>query len=146
MYITYISGQEISVTINVLICEHVHWSKRTTVKKRDLKRINESKHGAIFRGEPESRAHCEKRWDCSLFKRGWQALIARVDMRIGERLPSCIGDFVQRVISQNNQEKKRKLKWEKKVIPHRVSPFPRKRMRKHLHIRYKWSEKIWRKT
>ncbi|WP_269849016.1 hypothetical protein [Methanosarcina horonobensis] len=32
-------------------------------------------------------------------------LLHEWDMRIGERLPSCIGDFVQRVISQNNQEK-----------------------------------------
>jgi hypothetical protein len=50
-------------------------------------------------------AYCEKEWDGSLLKYGGKPLLHEWGVEIEEKLPSCIGDFVQRVISCNSPEK-----------------------------------------
>jgi hypothetical protein len=54
---------------------------------------------------------------------------------VGEKLPSSIGDLVQRVISLNNPEKM-DIKAGKKMYSLAFHPY-RRRLREHIWIRYK---------
>ena len=65
-----------------------------------------------------------------------EPLLHEWGVRVGEKLPSYIADFVQRAISRNSPEKM-EVKVGKRVYLVTFHPSTRRRMCKHLWIRYK---------